>query len=209
MNNNDKLSDDILRDSPFAWWEWDVRTNTVSFNDLKVSMLGYSAEKFKGRGYQAFTELLHPEDYEGTMDAMRDVLDCRKTIYSVDYRILASNNEYKWYMDRGAVLEKDSTGKPLRLRGMVIDLGLEVKAGNDIEVLVQLLKDNAAQKDAVISVCSGCKKIKTKEGGWLPFAQDLSRIIGLPLSHSICPDCLYTLYPEIAAEVIKRLKTNV
>jgi PAS domain S-box-containing protein len=206
MDSNNKLSDDILRDSPFAWWEWDIRANTVRFNDLKVSMLGYSAEKFKGRGYEAFTELLHPGDYERTMNAMRDVLCGRKAIYQVDYRILASNNEYKWYMDRGVILEKDSAGKPLSIRGMVIDLGLEAQAGNDIEVLVQLLTDNARQTKAVITVCSGCKKIKSKEGVWLPVTQDLSRMIGLPLSHGICPDCIYALYPEIADNVMKMVK---
>ncbi len=206
MNNNDALSEDILRDSPFAWWEWDVSTNAVSFNDLKVSMLGYSAEKFKGRGYQAFTEILHPEDYERTMNAMRDVLSGRKAIYQVDYRILASNNEYKRYMDRGIVLEKDSAGNPLLIRGVVIDLGREEQAGNNIQVLVQLLNNNAKQANTVISVCSNCKKIKTKEDEWLPVSQDMSRIIGLPVSHGICPDCIYLLYPEIADEVIKSLE---
>ena len=68
----------ILIDSPFPWWEWDVLNNTVDFNDKKALMLGYEPEMFSSGGYQAFTDLLHPDDYEKTMNAMRQLLEGEK-----------------------------------------------------------------------------------------------------------------------------------
>ncbi len=57
---NDVMS--LLEGSPFPWWSWDVGENRVSFSRHKVENLGYRYEGFPGCGYEAFTNLLHPED---------------------------------------------------------------------------------------------------------------------------------------------------
>jgi hypothetical protein len=61
----------------FSWtcnlghWYWNLMTNNVTFNPLKVTTLGYTEEEIpKKVDYQYFTEKLHPEDYQKTMDAM-------------------------------------------------------------------------------------------------------------------------------------------
>lgn len=199
--------EEALRDSPFAWWQWDVADNRVQFNAIKAAMLGYSAETFRGRGFQAFTELLHPDDYEKTMNAMSDVLTGSAPAFHADYRIRASDGAYRWYMDRGTVVARDANGNPSRIRGIVLDLGTEARAGSDVDELVRLLSENAKQKGAVICLCSGCRKVESS-GQWLPFQHDLSRVPGLPVSHGLCPECLYRLYPEIANEVMRELNAT-
>ena len=92
-----------MGESPFPWWEWDVAGNVVKASPLKVEMLGYCFEDFRGKGYQAYTDLLHPDDFERTMQAMRDLLEGRAPIYLVDYRIHARDGSWRWYMDRGSV----------------------------------------------------------------------------------------------------------
>jgi PAS domain S-box-containing protein len=206
MTHDEQWTDEALLNSPFAWWEWDVASNLVRISALKATMLGYDAEEFRGRGFEAFTSLLHPDDYDKTMRAMGDVLEGRSAIFHVDYRILASDGGYRWYMDRGTVLARNAQGKPARLRGIVIDLGRELQAGNNVEALVHLMGERVRQKDHLILLCSGCKKLEIKPGSWLPFAQDLSRIVGLPVSHGLCPTCLRTLYPDIADEVLEELQ---
>jgi PAS domain-containing protein len=65
MSNNRHLQEklnSILQRSDIPWWEWNIRDNIVTFNDLKVTMLGYKIEDFKNAPYQAFTSLIHPED---------------------------------------------------------------------------------------------------------------------------------------------------
>lgn len=204
MDRDALLTDVIMHHSPFAWWEWDVIHNKVEFNDLKVTALGYRVEDFAGKGYQAFTDILHPDDYRKTMDAMTDLLTGRKSIYQTDYRIRDSENRYHWYMDRGVIT--DTIGRKIsRVRGIVIDLGLEREMGTNVDGIVELLQKHAADRDAILIVCAGCVRLKIDKDEWTPLSKGLAAAITDTVSHGICPDCLRALYPELADRVLENL----
>jgi PAS domain S-box-containing protein len=103
-----------------AWWEMDVPSGAVRFDNRKTAMLGYSPEMF--HHYSDFTGLLHPGDYEPTMQAMRDHLEGRKDRYSADYRIRASDGTYRWFRDIGGVTKRQVDGSPATVTGIVIDI---------------------------------------------------------------------------------------
>ena len=53
-------------------WYWNIKTNSVTFNSLKITTLGYSEQEIpKVVNYQFFTDKLHPEDFENVMNVMR------------------------------------------------------------------------------------------------------------------------------------------
>ncbi len=199
------LIDTILRDSPFAWWEWDVTANRVTFNDLKVTMLGYRVEDFAEKGFEVFTGLLHPDDHKKTMDAMRAVLSGARAIYQVDYRIKDSAGQYRWYMDRGAVLSREGS-TVTRLRGLVVDLGDERRHGTDVEALVHLLQRYAEGHDNAIGICSSCKRIRLSKDEWTTVTEELEGILTDALSHGLCPSCIRTLYPDMAEKILARMR---
>lgn len=204
--------DALLADSSFAWWEWDVRRNTVRFNERKATMLGYAPGELASRGYQAFTELLHPEDYEKTMDAMRVVLSNRTDLYQTDYRIRAKDGTFRWYMDRGYVLERDTDGSPLVIRGVVIDLGREGQETDAASALAGLIRQSAAHYDhdhqCYLTVCSGCRKVRAENGQWMSITDKLAALIGDTISHGICPECITVLYPELAPLILRSVSGN-
>ena len=88
----------------YAWtgnlghWYWDILTNQVHFNPLKVLTLGY------------------------TMDAMLNHLYNKSEVYEAEYRIQAKDGTYKWYYDRGKITQYDEMGKPIFLAGIVFDI---------------------------------------------------------------------------------------
>jgi PAS domain S-box-containing protein len=100
----------------------DVKTGKVLFNENKIKMLGYSINDFKDVDYTAFTDLVHPDDYEKTMQAMRDHLEGKKKLYEVDYRIKTKKGNYKWFHDRGSIVERNQKGEPLTVKGIVFDI---------------------------------------------------------------------------------------
>lgn len=104
-----------------AWWEWDIPTGNVLMHEKKATMLGYSPEEFPKNVYK-ICELIHPEDYQKTMDAMRDHLTGKQPLYDVKYRIKTKDGSYKWYWDKGGIVERTPDNKPLRLVGLVIDI---------------------------------------------------------------------------------------
>ncbi len=127
----------------FAWtgnlghWYWDVRTNAVTFNPLKVTTLGYDMSEVPSPvPYQFFTDKLHPEDLPVAMKAMADHLQGSSDVYEVEYRIRARDGSWRWYYDRGRITLRDVAGKPLFLAGIVFDI-TDTK-----ERMVTLEKDN-------------------------------------------------------------------
>jgi diguanylate cyclase (GGDEF)-like protein/PAS domain S-box-containing protein len=113
----------------FSWsgnlghWYWNVETDSVVFHPLKVTTLGYSTEKLPDQvSFQFFTDKLHPDDYEKTMQAMRDHLQGKSPVYEIEYRILAKDGSWKWFYDRGKVTQRGEDGRPIFLAGIVFDI---------------------------------------------------------------------------------------
>lgn len=113
----------------FAWagnlghWYWNIKTDSVVFNPLKVTTLGYSlAELPETVGYSFFTGLLHPEDYQGTMDAMLKHIRGERSVYEAEYRIQTKDKKWKWFYDRGKITLRGSNGEPLFASGIVFDI---------------------------------------------------------------------------------------
>lgn len=199
------MLDEALRSSTVAWWEWDIEKNAVTFNDLKVTMLGYRAEDFAGVGYQAFTDLLHPEDYERTMEAMRAYLEGRAHLYEIDYRIRRADGVYTWYMDRGCATACRADGYPKVLRGLVIDLGAAFSEAGKEEALVEMFRRSMVSPSrdvgTVITICATCRKIKLSNE-WVRVEQAFIDAFPLSLSHGICEPCIRRLYPGMAQHIV-------
>lgn len=113
----------------FGWkgnlghWYWNVKTNHVTFNERKITNLGYAKEEIPEHvSYQFFTKKLHPDDYQKVMNCMSDHLSGSCPAYEVEYRIRAKDGSYRWYYDRGKVMEYDRDGKPLLVAGIVFDI---------------------------------------------------------------------------------------
>ncbi len=109
-----------------AWWEMDLPDGSVRFDDRKAAMLGYVPDRF--HRYQDFVELIHPDDYEPTMQAMRDHLGGGKARYFADYRIRTSGGEYRWLRDVGGITKRHPDGSPATVTGIVIDINPSKRA---------------------------------------------------------------------------------
>lgn len=110
-----------LSGARLAWWDWDVESGNVEYNPRKAEMLGYSTEEFPNDVYEIM-KLVHKDDYESAMQAMRDHLSGTKSIYECEYRIKGKNGKYQWFADRGKVMVRTSDGKPKRVTGIVFDI---------------------------------------------------------------------------------------
>jgi diguanylate cyclase (GGDEF)-like protein/PAS domain S-box-containing protein len=135
----------------FAWsgnlgqWYWYIPTNSVTFNPLKLSTLGYDLSEIPTPvDYQFFVEKLHPDDYEKTMESMRNHLQGKNPVYEVEYRIRAKDGSYKWYYDRGKITQYDESGKPIFLSGIVFDITHRKEMQVDLEQKNRLLEEMSA-----------------------------------------------------------------
>ncbi|HNT96037.1 MAG TPA: sensor domain-containing diguanylate cyclase, partial [Thermotogota bacterium] len=162
----ERLTRELLREKEqetrieYAWtgnlghWYWDIKTNEVTFNPLKVITLGYDRGELPERvTYQFFTDKLHPEDLPKTMDAMRDHLYGKAEVYEAEYRIKAKDGTYRWYYDRGKITQHDENGKPLFLAGIVFDITEKKKAQTELEYKNRILSEMSSV-DGLTKICN-------------------------------------------------------
>lgn len=142
----------------FAWtgnlghWYWNIKTNTVTFNPLKVTTLGYSKEEIPEKvDYEFFTDKLHPEDYQKTMDVMLQHLQGKLPIYEIEYRIRTKDGKYKWYYDRGKITQYDDEGKPTFIAGIVFDITERKQMHENLKVKNKILKEKVI-KDGLTNI---------------------------------------------------------
>lgn len=137
-----------------AWWEMEVATGRVTFDQNKVKMLGYQMEDFQDAHYSAFTELIHPDDYEKAMQAMRDHLTGKRPLYEVTYRIKHKEGDYIWFYDRGSVTVRNKEGKRIFVKGIVFDDTERQKALNALNASKRKLKKANKTKDQFLAIIS-------------------------------------------------------
>ncbi|RNC29835.1 MAG: hypothetical protein AWM53_00053 [Candidatus Dichloromethanomonas elyunquensis] len=58
----------------------------------------------------------------------------------------------------------------------------------------------------MIPVCSHCKKVNVDDEEWESIEDLLFQRAGSEFTHTICPDCMEYLYPEISAKIRKKYK---
>ena len=119
IETNSRLSL-ALKGGNMAWWDMNVKTGSVTFDKLKVEMLGYSPDDFNH--YTDFTKLVHPDDYNRIMDAMSGHFEGKYKNYEAEYRIMTQSGAYIWFYDYGSVVKKDLDGKPLICTGFVYNI---------------------------------------------------------------------------------------
>lgn len=74
---------------------------------------------------------------------------------------------------------------------------------NEKEVSAKLQKALAEIKElrGIIPICSNCKKIRDDKGFWQQVDEYISHHTGADFTHSMCPDCVQTLYPGLEIKV--------
>jgi len=125
VNELSSRLESVLQIGEMSWWDWDYAANTVKTGAGKYKMLGYTAKEI-GKGYEAWTKLIHPEDLIQVMKSMENLLKGEAAFYFTDYRIKHKNGHYIWYRDKGTIVTRDPNGKPLKITGIVMKLNSEL-----------------------------------------------------------------------------------
>jgi PAS domain S-box-containing protein len=88
-----------------AWWFMELPSGAINTSDHKSKMLGFS-DPSAFVHYTSYTDLLHPDDYEKAMQAMRDHLEGKAPFYEVQYRIKTAAGVYVTFYDKGRIVSQ-------------------------------------------------------------------------------------------------------
>ena len=130
-------------------WEWNIITGEEWWSDRFRELIGYKSDELPAT-YDSWGSLLHPDDLEKTLEAIRLHLETGK-IYSIEYRLRNKDDEYRWFLARG-VAAKDEEGHPVRMSGSIQDI-TERKLAED------RLKESEKRNRAWLENSPACTKI--------------------------------------------------
>ena len=123
-----------------SWWEWDYENNEVISGKNKSRMLGYDPKTMQG-AYENWTKLIHPDDYENAMEAMRKHIKGQTEQYKADYRIKNAQGDYLWFRDYGGITESRDDGTPKKIAGIVSNITPEKQVSFDKKEAEQFVRN--------------------------------------------------------------------
>lgn len=164
LNESESRLSAALEIGNIAWWEVELPSGNVFFSKNKATMLGYSPDRFKH--YTDFTNLLHPDDYENTMNDFREHLNGNKKLYDSEYRIKNFKNEYAWFHDVGRIVHK--SGEITILSGIVVNI--TERKNSEIKLKEAIIRAEAANIYKNQFLANMSHEIRTPMNGLLGFA---------------------------------------
>lgn len=102
-------------------WDWDVRTHRVHYNPAYTRMLGFDPEEFSGN-LTEWLERVHPDDRERALRENQRCIDNEVQQFAVEFRMRTKSGGWKWILGRGMAVERDDSGKALRMIGTHTDI---------------------------------------------------------------------------------------
>ncbi len=177
-----------------SWWEMRLPSGKVIFDDRKAEMLGFSPDQFSH--YSDFTDLLHPDDYEKAMQAVRDHLDGSADIYDVEYRIQTADGSYRWFHDIGGITERNTeTGETL-LIGIAQDI-------TERKIIEEELRKSEELARSIIETAEDSIFIKDRDGVYTMVNPAMEKLFGHDAA-DIIGKTDHDLFGEEAGKAVKK-----
>lgn len=103
-----------------AWFDANVQTGEVQVGDEYPRLLGYPPGKFE-TDVRNWMHHIHPEDAPRVVAAFESVVQTGGPA-SMEYRRQTKSGDWKWLLSTGEIVERDATGKALRMAGIHQDI---------------------------------------------------------------------------------------
>lgn len=118
--------------SQLALWDWDLETDEVHHTRTK-SIFGLEDEQVENM-LSDLRPLLHPDDLPVLRRAMIEHMKQRTDGYVVEYRVKHSDGHWVWIEDRGRAVQRDASGRVLRMLGTRRDISLRKQHDEELRL---------------------------------------------------------------------------
>ncbi|MCE1240263.1 MAG: EAL domain-containing protein [Azonexaceae bacterium] len=102
-----------------GFWEWNPRNKRLNVGNRLLEILGYR-DNFLGDTH-AWLELVHPDDRAHYNRTVGDHLKGRTPFFYCEYRVRASDGQYRWIASRGIAV-RNRAGIAYQMAGSVTDI---------------------------------------------------------------------------------------
>ncbi|MCW0236512.1 MAG: EAL domain-containing protein [Ferrovibrio sp.] len=102
-------------------WDWDIVSGRVDYSERWLSMLGYGPGEIEA-SLDGLRHLVHPDDDPMVKAAVETHLAGQSPHFTTEHRMRHKNGHYIWVLNRGAIVDRDDDGSPIRMVGTHTDI---------------------------------------------------------------------------------------
>jgi len=132
LQRSDARLDLVLQAARLGAWEYDVGTDTVRCMPQVEQLLGYENgtlledveerwRPLKG-GRSGFSTLRHPDDQAAHNDRVTACIEGETPNFRSENRMRFANDEWRWVLNSGRVVDTDEDGRPALVVGIIADI---------------------------------------------------------------------------------------
>jgi len=143
-------------------WTWDVVSNKISWNSVMYELYDIPVDVHPT--YETWKNALHPEDAKRAKKLLKDAVK-GKVEFNTEIRIILGCGAIR-YIKTAARIERGSTGKPIRMTGVTLDISEQKKTEEQFlymanhDVLTELPTLRLA-KDRTLMAINNAQRNKT------------------------------------------------
>ena len=159
-----------LEGGDLGFWDINLKTYDIVVNKRWAEILVYSLPEIK-HVYTTYINSIHPEDRERVKKVGRDYRAGKIPAYDVEYRAVTKQRDIRWLVSKGAIVERDEQGSPLRMVGTVMDITERKKAEEAILIAKQAAEEANKAKSEFLANMS--HELRTPLNSVLGFSEVL------------------------------------
>ncbi|MEZ5445529.1 MAG: PAS domain S-box protein [Gammaproteobacteria bacterium] len=121
LAKSEQRLDLALKAADLGLWDWNLQTGDAYFDDRWLGIVGYAREEFPPH-INTWEMIVHPDDLPRVIAATRAHAEGQTPYFESEHRVLTRSGEWRWVHDKGRIVERDETGRPLREAGTTLDV---------------------------------------------------------------------------------------
>jgi PAS domain S-box-containing protein len=184
LRETDEQLRSALAASRMGVWAWNLRTNAVFWSPECYDIVGL--KDFNG-SFEAFAELIHPDDKERVMETVSHSLAVDNA-YTDEFRIIRPDGRLCWLLNHGRVTY-DAEGAPLLLSGTVQDITEQKIMGEMLKESEERFRSIVENSPNMIMIHADGKYVYLNPAAVRSFGiADQQEYIGKPIIEAVHPD---------------------
>lgn len=111
----------VIEASGTVFWEYDVTTDTLTYDTKRLSVLGMDDSRPPGN-VREWVARVHPDDRSSFVELFRGTVRDITPLLEHDYRVQGVSHDWVWIAVRGAVVRRQANVRPAVLGGAVVNI---------------------------------------------------------------------------------------